>query len=586
MRGASFSVLSLFASGEQGVWYDPSDMTSLFQDSAGTTPVTAVEQPVGLMLDKSKGLALGSELVSNGAFDSGTTGWSSGFGTTTSTFTTNSGVATLTVAGADTGPRYLTSIAGLTTGAFYKVQFSVTGSSGTGDKMIIWTSASDGTGGTVLVQSGTPTVKAYSFILAATATTMRFVIAFNGAVAGSIFSVDNVSATALPGNHASQATSASRPVLSARVNLLTKTEAFDDAAWLKNATTVSANTDVAPDGTTTADTITTTASTSVQVNITTVSGVTYAASASFKKTIGATTFPMLTLNGSASFGQVILNTNTGAASVRSGVTGATNVVVTDQTTYWRLAFNFAPDTTSAQFHLYPAASTNGTSYTTGLSGSCVVWGADLRVSNDGVGLPAYQRVDTATSYDTTGFPMYLAFDGVDDWLATGNINLSATDKVSLWAGMRKLSDVAFSCFAEFSTALYLNNGSFAVLPSLDGTTNSGPYFYVGSKGTVLANAASAATYPAPYSVVQSSILDISGDNLVLRLNGGVAKTVSTDQGTGNFGNYPLYIGRRGDTYCPFNGRLHSLIVRGAASDATQIANAETWVNGKTKAYAA
>lgn len=43
----------LFASGEQGAWYDPSDMSSLFQDSAGTTPVTAVEQPVGLMLDKS-----------------------------------------------------------------------------------------------------------------------------------------------------------------------------------------------------------------------------------------------------------------------------------------------------------------------------------------------------------------------------------------------------------------------------------------------------------------------------------------------------------------------------------------------------
>jgi len=46
---------SLFASGEQGAWYDPSDLNTLFQDQAGTTPVTAVEQPVSLMLDKSKG---------------------------------------------------------------------------------------------------------------------------------------------------------------------------------------------------------------------------------------------------------------------------------------------------------------------------------------------------------------------------------------------------------------------------------------------------------------------------------------------------------------------------------------------------
>jgi hypothetical protein len=44
---------NLFASGEQGAWYDPSDFSTMFQDSAGTTPVTAVGQPVGKILDKS-----------------------------------------------------------------------------------------------------------------------------------------------------------------------------------------------------------------------------------------------------------------------------------------------------------------------------------------------------------------------------------------------------------------------------------------------------------------------------------------------------------------------------------------------------
>ena len=48
-----WAVDQLFASGEQGAWYDPSDMATLYQDSAGTTPVTAVEQYVGRMLDKS-----------------------------------------------------------------------------------------------------------------------------------------------------------------------------------------------------------------------------------------------------------------------------------------------------------------------------------------------------------------------------------------------------------------------------------------------------------------------------------------------------------------------------------------------------
>jgi hypothetical protein len=35
-----FSPLSLFASGEQGAWYDPSDLSTMFTDTAGTTPAT------------------------------------------------------------------------------------------------------------------------------------------------------------------------------------------------------------------------------------------------------------------------------------------------------------------------------------------------------------------------------------------------------------------------------------------------------------------------------------------------------------------------------------------------------------------
>lgn len=48
-----FNPASLFVFGEQGLWLDPSDITTLFQDSAGTTPVTAAGQSVGLIKDKS-----------------------------------------------------------------------------------------------------------------------------------------------------------------------------------------------------------------------------------------------------------------------------------------------------------------------------------------------------------------------------------------------------------------------------------------------------------------------------------------------------------------------------------------------------
>jgi len=43
----------LFAGGQPGAWYDPSDLSTLFQDSAGTVPVAAAGDPVGLMRDKS-----------------------------------------------------------------------------------------------------------------------------------------------------------------------------------------------------------------------------------------------------------------------------------------------------------------------------------------------------------------------------------------------------------------------------------------------------------------------------------------------------------------------------------------------------
>lgn len=53
LGGRAFSPRKLFAAGEQGVWYDPSDLTTLFTDTAGTTRVTAPGQEVALMLDKS-----------------------------------------------------------------------------------------------------------------------------------------------------------------------------------------------------------------------------------------------------------------------------------------------------------------------------------------------------------------------------------------------------------------------------------------------------------------------------------------------------------------------------------------------------
>ena len=44
--------LALFAGGASGAWYDVQDLSTMFQDSAGTT-AAAVDSPVGLIREKS-----------------------------------------------------------------------------------------------------------------------------------------------------------------------------------------------------------------------------------------------------------------------------------------------------------------------------------------------------------------------------------------------------------------------------------------------------------------------------------------------------------------------------------------------------
>lgn len=50
--GLPFDPATLFAASQKGVWYDPSDLSTLFQNSNGTTAV-AVGDPVGYIADKS-----------------------------------------------------------------------------------------------------------------------------------------------------------------------------------------------------------------------------------------------------------------------------------------------------------------------------------------------------------------------------------------------------------------------------------------------------------------------------------------------------------------------------------------------------
>lgn len=164
--------------------------------------------------------------------------------------------------------------------------------------------------------------------------------------------------------------------------------------------------------------------------------------------------------------------------------------------------------------------------------------------------------------DPSGYKS-LKFDGIDDGYATQSINFTATDKVTVIAAVRKLSDTAVGMVAELSVSSFSTAGTFSLrAPQTAGAANVGSY----SRGTVQVNpAASVFGLVAPVSVYLSAKMSIS-TNLNAIIVNGVTSSLPDNQGTGNYGNYPLYIGRRGGTTLPFNGQIYAILVIGKLLD--------------------
>lgn len=209
-------IKALFANNEQGVFYDPSDLTAMFQDRAGTTPVTADGQPVGLILDKSRGLVLGSELVANGTFDTDLSGWDEHPSFATQTVEWAAG--RLHCVG--TGTRALfgesaASASTFTAGKMYKVSFTVEVVSGPGPNFAVSVSYHGAPiinlnpAGFNNLGVGTHNLSA---ILAASSTNQGHFTVDTSATPTCEFYIDNVSVKELAGNHAVAPSDAARPL--------------------------------------------------------------------------------------------------------------------------------------------------------------------------------------------------------------------------------------------------------------------------------------------------------------------------------------------------------------------------------------
>jgi len=477
----------LFGQNEPGFTFEPWDITTLYQDRAGTTPVTAAGQSVGLRLDKSKGLWLGPELVTNGDFSAGATGWSS----TNSTLSVVSGALQMSAQSASPATTVQT-ISGMTVGRTYEVSATYWqgGTGGTAARISFFGSAT--------ANNSTATPVTVTLRIVATLTSASISLQSFGTV-NTLSYFDNVSVRELAGNHEVAINDAARGIYgwmpkTGRRNLLVAT---DTLATQSVTVTAAAHT--------------------------------------------------LAFTGT---GTVVLS---GAYVGTLIGTGASD----------RGTLTFTPIAASL---------------TLTVTGSVTL--AQLQLGSVDT---AYQRV--VSNYDITeaGVPScyYVLANGVNTAYVTPTITPN-TDKVQVFAGVRKNSDAASGIVVETSAEYTTNPGAFVLAAPSSAGANSYRFGSNGAPAAPGANAGTGVFAAAPNTSVLTGLGSISGDIATLRRNGALVETNTTNQGTGNYLAYPAYIYARGGTTLPFNGYDFGHAVRfGPNLDAATIARVEALIARNT-----
>jgi len=220
-------VQSLFAGGDRvgwAHWYDSPSLYPggnhlyLYQDSAGTTPVTAVGQSVGLVLDRAYGGRTEASLLANGA--TGLTGTATAASYSTTTF-----AGSVSRAGDASNQSWVT-WTGLTTSAIHRIRITNTGATSLDVR-------NGGVAGTIVASIAAGATSYVHPLTSGGSTSITITATANSTTA--TFTLSQFAA--VPGTHLIQATSASRPTLSARVNLLLNTATMST----QNVTTIAAS---------------------------------------------------------------------------------------------------------------------------------------------------------------------------------------------------------------------------------------------------------------------------------------------------------------------------------------------------------
>ena len=351
------------------------------------------------------------------------------------------------------------------------------------------------------------------------------------------------------GNHATQSITASRPVVSARNNLLLKTEDFADAAWLKVAggtgsvPIITSNYGVSPDGAMTAariqmskgaGTLTTDFSTLVQTR---------------PSIIGATYTTSLWVKTNNTPDVTLWFDNNG------GIVYGKNITVTSEWTQVQIPNSANQTSLGIRITVRGAFNTSNVA-------DILIWHPQYEL---GPVATRYQRVNTATDYDTDGFPVYLRFDGVDDYMALPYMGLYANGSASVVVGIAAASTSSYDCIVAERSSSADSIPAYQILRTESGTDIDS---YIRSSTPVSKNFNGlSGVFPTQLAIL--AVVD-TGAKITHTKNSAmsVSDTYARNE-TVVVGNTVLMASRYGATVTDyFNGNVYGLLItKSALSDA-------------------
>jgi hypothetical protein len=515
---------------------DPAN--SLFQGNT-LTPVTSATNPVGVVIDQTQGglSNLGADIVTNGNFSNGTTGWSS---TSPVSFSVSSGQALVARNSAATSS-FPTQDIGMVAGRWYQIKVDIIARS---NNVSIYLGSPAVGNEAVFSTTGTDLVR----IVQATGSSIFF--GPTGSVAATC-TIDNLRVCEIPGNHATASSDAKRPLFArypatGRRNLLIQTEDIS-TGWTRSGLTASSPT---------------------ILRETAATGTHYVYQTSTLATGDHTLRAVVKADGrnwirlhvfrAAAFA-AYFNLETGSIGTETNLVSASIVDLGDGWFECQITFNVSASG-SADYGIRTASGNDSDSFTGSTS-----LGIQYRLAQFETGSTAtnYQRVVTSADITEAGVRDVYAslYDGGDDALTVSGFDLSDTDKVTVIAGVRKLSDADTGTIIELTSNSASTSGAFALFgPSLGGADN----FRFRSRGTTTQDATAAGSFASPVTSFLVGCGDIGGDVSKLSINGTAVATNTGDQGTGNYANSTLNIGGRNNAATvPFNGYLHYMFICGA-----------------------